>query len=172
LVAAAVAAESHHAACSRLLDHGEVGIYVHGLAECFSTLTGGRKAFRLSPQQAAEILEDDYVPLRHIRTLTPGETLRSIRECQSRGVQGAAGGCRRSVAERPHERSRGFQPTVQGQDAANQSRRDGWPWDNDVAEMFHRRYATRSYSCDPRPWVETHGYLRQPLRGKYRESGK
>lgn len=90
LVAAAVASEPHHAACSRLLDRGEVGFYVHGLAEFFSTLTGGRKAFRLSSQQAAEVLENDYVPWLQITTLTPGETLRGMRECQLRGVQGGA----------------------------------------------------------------------------------
>lgn len=88
LVAAVVASEPHHAACGRLLDGGSLGLFVHGLAEFFSTLTGGRKAFRLSPDQTAEILEADYLPLLQITTLTPGETLRSLRECQSRGVQG------------------------------------------------------------------------------------
>ena len=56
----------------------------------FSTLTGGRSAFRLSTQQATEILETDYIPLMRIMTLTPGETVRGMRECQSRGVQGGA----------------------------------------------------------------------------------
>jgi hypothetical protein len=49
-----------------------------------------RKAFRLSPQQTAEILETDYVPMLQITTLSLGETLRSMGECQSRGVQGGA----------------------------------------------------------------------------------
>jgi predicted nucleic acid-binding protein len=90
LVAAVVATESHHAACGRLLDQGVVGFYVHGLAEFFSTLTGGRKAFRLSPQQAVELLETDYLPFLQITTLTAAETLRGMRECSSRGVQGGA----------------------------------------------------------------------------------
>jgi len=60
LVAAVVASEPHHAACGRFLDGGGLGLFVHGLAEFFSTLTGGRKAFRLSPDQAAEILEAEY----------------------------------------------------------------------------------------------------------------
>ena len=85
-----VATESHHAACSRLLDRGTAGFYVHGLAEFFSTLTGGRKAFRLSPQQAVELLETDYLPLLQITTLTAAETLRGMRECSARGVQGGA----------------------------------------------------------------------------------
>jgi predicted nucleic acid-binding protein len=90
LVAAVVASEPHHAACGRLLDRGDMGFYLHGLAEFFSTLTGGRSTFRLSAQQATEILETDYIPLLRIMTLTPGETLRGMRECQSRGVQGGA----------------------------------------------------------------------------------
>lgn len=90
LVAAVVASEPHHAVCGRLLDVGDVGFYIHGLAEFFSTLTGGRKAFRLSPQQAVELLEADYVPLLQITTLTAAETLRGMRECHSRGVQGGA----------------------------------------------------------------------------------
>ena len=90
LVAAVVAGESRHAACGRLLDRAGVGFYMHGLAEFFSTLTGGRKAFRLSPQQAVELLEADYVPLLQITTLTAAETLRGMREGSSRGVQGGA----------------------------------------------------------------------------------
>ncbi|MBM4087809.1 MAG: type II toxin-antitoxin system VapC family toxin [Planctomycetes bacterium] len=90
LVAAVVASEPHHTACGRLLDRGDVGFYIHGLAEFFSTLTGGRKTFRLSPQQAVELLEADYLPLLQITTLTAAETLRGMRECPSRGVQGGA----------------------------------------------------------------------------------
>jgi predicted nucleic acid-binding protein len=90
LVAAVVATEPRHAACGRLLDRGDVGFYSHGLTEFFSTLTGGRKAFRLSPQQAVELLETDYVPLLQITTLTAAETLRGMRECSVRGVQGGA----------------------------------------------------------------------------------
>lgn len=90
LVAAVVATEPHHAACSRLLDRGKAGFYVHGLAEFFSALTGGRKAFRLSAQQAVELLETDYLPLLQLTTLTAAETLRSMRECSSRGIQGGS----------------------------------------------------------------------------------
>jgi predicted nucleic acid-binding protein len=90
LVAAIVASETDHPACDQLIDRGNLGFYVHGLAEAFSTLTGGRKALRLSPQQAAEIVEADYVPYLHITTLTPGEALAAMRDCHSRGVQGGA----------------------------------------------------------------------------------
>lgn len=47
-------------------------------------------AFRLSPQQATEILETDDVPMLQITTLSPGETRCGMGECQSRGVQGGA----------------------------------------------------------------------------------
>jgi hypothetical protein len=72
-----------------LLDRGSVGLNAHGLAEAFSTLTGGRK-FRLNPKQAAEILEREYAPALHVVTLSAGETLRALRDCGPRGVQGGA----------------------------------------------------------------------------------
>ena len=90
LVAAMVASESHHKACSRIIDAGKTGLFVHGLAETFSTLTGGRKSFRLKPQDATELLEADYIPDLTIVSLTPNETLRVMRDCQARGVQGGA----------------------------------------------------------------------------------
>ena len=37
---------------------------------------------------------------------------------------------------------------------------------------FSRRYATGSDSCGRRPRVETHGYVQQPLRGKYDEASQ
>lgn len=90
LVAAMVADEPHHDACRRLLGSGGCGMYAHGLAEAFSILTGGRKAFRLSPQVAASHLEDDFAPRLHVAALTPKEALHALRDCQSRGVQGGA----------------------------------------------------------------------------------
>jgi predicted nucleic acid-binding protein len=40
LVAAIVASEAHHVECDRLLDTAGLGMFAHGLAETFSTLTG------------------------------------------------------------------------------------------------------------------------------------
>ncbi len=48
LVASLDSDEAHHSACDRLLRANAGCIYVHALAETFSTLTGGRR--RLSPR--------------------------------------------------------------------------------------------------------------------------
>lgn len=90
LVAAIVASEAYHAECDALLDRKAIGIFSHGLAETFSTLTGGRKTFRLPASVAAHVIEEDYLPCLHFTALTPGEMLRAMREAESRGVRGGA----------------------------------------------------------------------------------
>ena len=85
-----VSSAAHHQACARLMDRGGVGLYSHGLSEAFSTLTGGRMAFRMKTSEFVELIEEDYVPALAILTLTPTEMLRSMRECEARGVRGAA----------------------------------------------------------------------------------
>jgi predicted nucleic acid-binding protein len=90
LVAAMVATESHHGACDELLDREDLSIYAHAIAETFSTLTGGRHAFRLAASLAASVIEDDYLPGLKIVSLAPAEMLRAIRDAQSRGVRGGA----------------------------------------------------------------------------------
>ncbi len=90
LVAAIVATEDYHTECDALLDAKGTGIYAHGFAEAFSTLTGGRKPFRMPAAAAVSLLEDDYVPYLASITLTPTEMLRAMRECESRGVRGGA----------------------------------------------------------------------------------
>ncbi|TDU72789.1 putative nucleic acid-binding protein [Prosthecobacter fusiformis] len=88
LVAAIVSGEAYHKECDALMDRESLGMYSHGLAEAFSTLTGGRKGFRMSPLFAAELIETDYMPFLSITTLTPSELLRLMREAESRGVRG------------------------------------------------------------------------------------
>ncbi len=88
LVAAMVADEDFHAKCNALLDAGSVGIFTRGLVETFSTLTGGRSAFRMSADDASAILEDDFVPSLEVISLSPAETLRAMRESKQRGVRG------------------------------------------------------------------------------------
>lgn len=90
LVAAMVAGEPYHQACLDVVATGQCGLYLHGVAEAFNTLTGGRKAFRLAASTAAELLEDDFVPRLTIVTLTVTETLRAMHEAESRGVRGGA----------------------------------------------------------------------------------
>lgn len=90
VVAALFQVEEHHAKCWQLIDAGELFFFSHGLAEVFSIMTGGRAALRIAPQQAAELLAEDVAPCLHITALTPAETLRALKECSSRGVQGGA----------------------------------------------------------------------------------
>ncbi len=90
LVAAMIEGEAHHQPCRALVAKGESSMYGHGIAETFSTLTGGKKAFRLSAATAAELLEDHFVPRLTILSLTPNEMLRAMREAEARGVRGGA----------------------------------------------------------------------------------
>ncbi len=88
LVAAAVATESFHKECNRVLDETGLGMFAHGLAESFSTLTGGRKGFQMPASLASSLLEEDYAPQIVFTSLTPTEMLRAMREAESRGVRG------------------------------------------------------------------------------------
>lgn len=65
-------------------------MYSHGISETFSTLTGGKKAFRLGASIAAKILEEHFVPRLTIALLSPSDMLRAMREAESRGVRGGA----------------------------------------------------------------------------------
>ena len=85
-----VADEDFHAECDALLDAESLGIFTHGLVETFSTLTGGRRAFRMSADDVSAILEEDFVPSLEVISLTPAETLRAMRESKQRGVRGGA----------------------------------------------------------------------------------
>ncbi|MEN3942582.1 PIN domain-containing protein [Prosthecobacter sp. SYSU 5D2] len=88
LVAAAVDSEAFHGECDALLERPALGMYAHGIAETFSTLTGGRKGFRMSAQIVAEVIETDYIPFLTITALSPTEVLRAMRDAESRGVRG------------------------------------------------------------------------------------
>jgi len=90
LVAAIVATEEHHPACSRLLDRGGLHLYAHGLPEAFSTLTGGRRSFRMPALLAAAVIEEDYLPCLTLTSLQPIEMLQAMQEADSRGVRGGA----------------------------------------------------------------------------------
>ncbi|WP_395742258.1 PIN domain-containing protein [Prosthecobacter sp.] len=90
LVATMVATEPFHMECDALLNRKALGVYAHALTETFSTLTGGRKSFRLAASVAAAVLEEDYLPDLAITALTPTEMLRAMREAEARGVRGGA----------------------------------------------------------------------------------
>ncbi len=90
LVAAIVATEPHHPECDALFNRRDLVLYSHGVSECFSTLTGGRKSFQLRPSLAIDLMEEDYLKGLGVITLTPTEMLRALREAESRGVRGGA----------------------------------------------------------------------------------
>ncbi|MDQ3624205.1 MAG: PIN domain-containing protein [Verrucomicrobiota bacterium] len=90
LIAAMVEVEPHHQACDALLDRAGVRVYAHALAETFNTLTGGRCGYRLSPKQAAELIEDSILPYVEVVALSLREMMAAMNEAQPRGVRGAA----------------------------------------------------------------------------------
>ncbi len=90
LVAALVDSEPDHRACGTLLERGGARAYSHGLAETFSTLSGGRSGYRVPAKQTAELIEGSLLPYLEMIVLSPKEMLSAMLECQARGVRGAA----------------------------------------------------------------------------------
>jgi hypothetical protein len=60
--AAIMATERAHEACGQILESGGFGIYQHGVAETFRTLTGGRQSLGLAPSLAVEVMAENYLP--------------------------------------------------------------------------------------------------------------
>lgn len=82
--------EPRHTECDRLLSAGRHLLFAHGLAECFSILTGGRSGRRLRPAAVAALFEESILPFVETVHLTGRETLMALRECDGRGVRGGA----------------------------------------------------------------------------------
>ena len=90
LVAAMVAGESHHESCRKLVVTGGIGMYSHGITETFSTMTGGRKAFRLRAATVSSLLAGHFIPKLQMISLSDVEILSALGECEERGVRGGA----------------------------------------------------------------------------------
>ncbi len=88
LVAAIVGTEDYHRECDALMDSGELGMFAHGLAETFSILTSGRRKLQMTADAASELIEQDFLPLLSVTSLTPTEMMRAMRDAQNRGVRG------------------------------------------------------------------------------------
>ena len=88
LVAAIVGTEDYHRECDALMDSGELGMFAHGLAETFSILTSGRRKLQMTADAASELIEQDFLPLLSVTSLTPTEMMRAMLDAQSRGVRG------------------------------------------------------------------------------------
>jgi hypothetical protein len=65
-------------------------LYAHGLTEAFSTLTDGRRSFRMPALLAASVIEEDYLPCLTLNSLHPNEMLHAMKEADSRGIRGGA----------------------------------------------------------------------------------
>jgi len=89
LISAFVEDERHHDACVEAVVNAEHGVvYAHGLAECFSLLTGGRLSIQLSPADAARIVEANVVERMEVIALDPPEVMRVLHACQATGARG------------------------------------------------------------------------------------
>ena len=90
LVASLDSSEPFHKECDALLLRGNISIYVHALVETFSTLTGGRLRYRLSPSEASRLLRESILPCVTATTLDAGELMSVMEECEARGIRGGA----------------------------------------------------------------------------------
>ncbi|MBN8492975.1 MAG: PIN domain-containing protein [Burkholderiales bacterium] len=82
--------EAHHPACDQLLAQGGHLLYVHGLAETFSILTGGRHGRRLRPAAAAGLIKDSVLPFVQLVSLNGREVMAALETADARGVRGGA----------------------------------------------------------------------------------
>ena len=88
LVASLDPDEPRHVACDRLISSGGHGVYVHGLAETFSVLTGGRQGRRLSSAAAARLIDSSVLPFVQAHSLSGKDFVAALAECEVRGVRG------------------------------------------------------------------------------------
>jgi predicted nucleic acid-binding protein len=90
LLASLIEAEPHHEACSALLLQGSHAVYVHALAEVFSTLTGGAQGLRIGADLAQRLLRESVLPFVKTVALTEREVMAALGQAQLRGVRGGA----------------------------------------------------------------------------------
>lgn len=83
-------AEPRHEACSALLLQGGHILYVHALAEVFSTLTGGAHGLRVSADLAQRLLRESVLPYVKTVTLSERDLMSALAQAQLRGVRGGA----------------------------------------------------------------------------------
>jgi hypothetical protein len=76
--------------CHRLLAAGAVTIYLHAIAETFSTLTGGRESIRVDPATAATLIEQSILPFVTPVALSLREMLEAVKTAHTRGIRGGA----------------------------------------------------------------------------------
>ena len=90
LVAALVEDEPAHESCLALLRAKDLAVWTHALAECFSTLTGGRLGIRTSPAVATQLIEASLLPRLRLIDLVGREPMDAIRSSNAAGARGGA----------------------------------------------------------------------------------
>lgn len=90
IVSALCAGDADHEACRSILLSGRSSMLAHGLAETFSTLTGGRLGFRVPASDAARLLRQKVAPRLKPLQLDENELFTAFEEAESRGVRGGA----------------------------------------------------------------------------------
>jgi predicted nucleic acid-binding protein len=90
LVAALVEDDPYHRHSLDLLLKHESATWIHGLAETFATLTGGRLGFRIPPKEAAQLLEQSLWPNLRVLELSTDDTRAEIAAACRAGVRGGA----------------------------------------------------------------------------------
>ena len=90
IVAALDDSDPEHADCRKILLRGKPGAFSHALSETFSTLTGGRLGYRLSPADTASLLRDSVAPTLTVISLTESDLLDAYAESEMRGIRGGA----------------------------------------------------------------------------------
>lgn len=90
LVSSLIPDDPDHETCHRLLEGGGLRIYLHAIAETFSTLTGGRESIRVDPATAAELIEQSIIPFVVTVPLPVREILNAVQTAHTCGVRGGA----------------------------------------------------------------------------------
>ncbi|MEP6547519.1 MAG: PIN domain-containing protein [Gammaproteobacteria bacterium] len=90
LIAALVEDEPAHESCLQLLRAKDLAVWTHALAECFSTLTGGRLGVRTSPAIATQLIESSLLPRLKLIDLAGKELMQTIRSSNAAGARGGA----------------------------------------------------------------------------------
>lgn len=89
LISAFVEDEREHEKCAELVLNSPDGcVLAHGMAECFSFLTGGRLPVQLTANLATQVIETNIVKCMKVISLTPEETLDTLKQAQANGIRG------------------------------------------------------------------------------------
>lgn len=90
LIASLIGNDSSHKTSVSLLEKHKPYVLRHALLETFSTLTGGKLGFRMSADQATELIQESILPWVKTVDLDDAELIETMSISQNRGVRGGA----------------------------------------------------------------------------------